>query len=170
MYTISKKTFRALVDGYWRATTEVLAKHRRALLILGTFHFLRHFDLPPGRKHFDIGEQVREAGANSFLIVFGTNTTVGPDEMDQRFDSWPAPVIVPLGSDWVGELPAIPVVTEGLGPSIPTLKLKDVADALLYLGPRNSLVTVRMSRAEFESKPYGKELERRKTIQMTLEK
>jgi hypothetical protein len=90
--------------------------------------------------------------------------------MDQRFDSWPAAIIVPLGSDWVGELPAIPVVTEAHGPSIPTLKLKDVADALLYLGPRNSLVTVRMSRAEFESKPYGKELERRKTIQMTLEK
>jgi hypothetical protein len=67
-----KKTFRALVDGYWRATTEVLAKHRRALLILGTFHFLRHFDLPPGGKHFDIEKQVREAGANSFLIVFGT--------------------------------------------------------------------------------------------------
>jgi hypothetical protein len=109
------------VDGYWRATTEVLAKHRRALLILGTFHFLRHFDSPPGRKHFDIEQQLRETGANSFLIVFGTNTTVGPDEMDQRFDSWPAPVIVPLGSDWVGELPAIPVVTEGHGLSIPTL-------------------------------------------------
>jgi hypothetical protein len=55
-------------------------------------------------------------------------------------------------------------------PSLPTLKLKDAADVLLYLGPRNSLVTVQMSPAELEGTPYGKEIERRKNIQMTLEK
>jgi len=70
----------------------------------------------------------------------------------------------------VRELPAIPVVTEGHGPSLPTLKLKDAADALLYLGPRNSLVTVQMSPAELEGTPYGKEIERGKDIQMKLEK
>jgi hypothetical protein len=109
--------------------SEVLAKHHRALLIMGTIHFLRHFDLMPSRKQFDIEQQLRAAGANPYLLVTGT---IGqPSEVDHRFDSWPSPGIVSLANNWVGDLPAIPVVTEGHGPPLPTLKLKDVADALL---------------------------------------
>jgi hypothetical protein len=149
---------------------EVLAKHHRALLIMGAFHFLRHFDLLPSRKQFDIEQELRVAGANPYLIVLGTNTTGVPQELDHRFDSWTAPVIVPLTGNWVGDLPAIPVVTEGHGPPLPTPKLKDAADALLYLGPRDSLVTIQMTPAELEGTPYGRELERRAKLQMSLEK
>jgi hypothetical protein len=149
--------------------SEVLAKRHRALLIMGAFHFLRHFDLMPARKQFDIEQELRAAGANPYLIVFGTNTTGKPDDLDHRFDSWPVPVIVSLAGNWVGELPAIPVVTEGHGPPLP-LKLKDAADALLYLGPPSSLSTVQMSPSEIEGTPYGKELERREAIQLTLER
>ncbi|MEA2260475.1 MAG: hypothetical protein QOH35_43 [Acidobacteriaceae bacterium] len=148
--------------------SEVIAKHHRALLIMGAFHFLRHFDMNPGRKQFDIEQQIRTAGANPYLIVTGTNTT-GSARLDQRFDSWPNPVIVALQDNWVGELPAIPVVTEGHGPAL-ALKLKDAADALLYLGPKDSLITVQMSPVELEGTPYGKELERREKLQMSLEK
>jgi hypothetical protein len=38
------------------------------------------------------------------------------------------------------------------------------------LGPKDSLVTVRMSPAEIEGTSYGKELERREKLQMSLEK
>ena len=150
--------------------SEVIAKHHRALLIMGAGHFLRHFDMMPGRKDFDIEQQLRAAGANPYLIVSGTNTTGISNELKVRFDSWPTPVIVSLADNWVSELPAIPVVTDGRGPSLPTLKLKDAADALLYLGPRNSLVTVQIPPAELEGTPYGKELGRRARIQMTLER
>lgn len=148
---------------------EVLAKHHRALLIMGTFHFVRHFDLMPSRKSFDIEQQLRAAGANPFLVVFGTNTPGGPDALDHRFDAWPTPVIVSLANNWVGELAAIPVVTEGHGPPNLPLKLKDAADALLYVGPRDSLVTVGMTPAELEGTPYGKEIARRMKLQMAAE-
>jgi hypothetical protein len=150
--------------------TEVIAKHRRALLIMGTFHFLRGFDLMPARKQFDIEQQIRDAGANPYLIVFGTNTVGRAGELDHRFDSWRIPSIVPLADNWVGDLPAIPVVTEGHGPALPSLKLKDAADALLYLGPPTSLETVQMSPSELVGTSYGKEIERREKLQMALEK
>lgn len=147
--------------------SEVLARHHRALLIMGAFHFLRHFF---ARKNFGIEQELQVAGANTYLIVSGTNTIGRSDEVDHRFDSWRNPVIVSLANNWVGELPAIPVITEGQGPPLASLKLKDAADALLYLGPLNSLVTIRMPPAELEGTPYGKELERRTKMQMALEK
>jgi hypothetical protein len=150
---------------------EVVAKRRRALLIMGTGHFMRHFDVVmASRKQFDIEQQLRSAGANPYLIVVGTNTTGGANEVDHRFDPWPAPIIVSLANNWVGDLPAVPVVMAGRGPSLPGLKLSDAADALLYLGPQNSLATVPMPRSELEGTPYGKEIARRMTLQMTLER
>jgi hypothetical protein len=148
--------------------TGVLAKHHHALLIMGTGHFLRRFDMMPGRKEFDIEQQLRSAGANPYLIVSGTNTT-GSSEQDARFTSWPSPVIVSLANNWVGGLPAVPVVTGGHGPPLPGLKLRDAADALLYLGPRDSLSSVEMSPAELAGTPYAKEIARREKLQMELE-
>lgn len=146
--------------------SEVIVRHHHALLIMGAFHFLRRLDMP-ARKQFDIEEQLRAAGSNPYLIVTGTNTT-GSASSDQKFNSWPSLVIAPLNDNSVGELPAIPIATGGHGPTL-ALKLKEAADALLYLGPKDSLVTVRMLPAELEGTPYGKELERRVKLQMSLE-
>lgn len=150
---------------------EVLAKHHRALLIMGWGHFLR--GLPAGQKTPSIEQQLRSAGAKTYVIVAGTNTTGGYDDVDHRFDSWSPPAIAPLDEGWVGELPAMPVLSGGtssLGPIMrnsgpATSRLKDVADALLYLGPRDSLTEAFMPRAELVGTPYGKEMERRLTIE-----
>ncbi len=78
----------------------------------------------------------------------------------------------------MGELPADPVVHGGepqsatvvLAPGVPPLppppteKLKDAMDALLYLGPRDSLVAVNAPTAELVGTPYAKEIERRLTL------
>lgn len=154
---------------------EVLAKHHRALLIMGSFHFLH--DLPKGQKpSVSVEEELRRAGANTYLIVFGTNATGGYDDLDHRFDSWPVPVIVSLADNWVGELPTMPTINGGVVPT-PTavtpganpvaasaMKLKDSADALLYLGPRDSLIAVGTPRAVADT-PYSKEVTRRLTIE-----
>jgi len=155
---------------------EVLAKHHRALLIMGWGHFLR------GQGPTYVEPHLQQAGAKTYLIVFGTNAVGDYDDLDHRFDSWPKPVIVSLAGNWVGELPAMPVVSGGEGgpvffghgpgsdnntsqtPPAP-LKLKDAADALLYLGPRDSLTRVSMTRAELDGTPYGKEVQRRLTIE-----
>jgi hypothetical protein len=154
---------------------EVLAKHHCALLIMGWGHLVR---VLPAPRTFSIEQELQAAGAKTYLIVVGTNTPGGYDDLDHRFDSWPTPVIVSLGGNWVGELPAMSMLSGGgaegyqwmigSGPSSaasasppPPVKLKEVADALLYLGPRDSLTSIEMTRAELGGTPYGKEIERR---------
>jgi len=148
---------------------EVIAKHHRAFLIAGSNHFMR------GQEEHDkwgnpgyIEPELRRAGAKIFLILVGTNTVKGYDDLDHRFDSWPAPSIALLSGSWVGELPVMPVITGGTAEIQPSmklsLKLKDAADALLYLGSRDSLIAVDSAREEVDGTPYGKELLRRMTI------
>lgn len=156
---------------------EVLAKHHRALLIMGWGHFLRR---PAAEQRSpSIEQQLRLAGASTYLVVAGTNTNGGYDDIDHRFDAWTAPVMVPLADGWTGELPAMPVLSGGTVPlrfsgpnsaapgagSPPPVKLKDAADALLYLGPRDSLIAMHMTLAELDATPYGKEIARRLTIE-----
>ena len=56
-------------------------------------------------------EELRAAGADPYLVVFGTNVIDNRGDVDKRFDLWSAPVIVPLSGNWVGALPAQPVIT-----------------------------------------------------------
>jgi len=148
---------------------EVLAKHHRAFLIAGSTHFIRGLGHPKRHNGLSnpgyIEPELRGAGAKTFLILAGTNAVKGYDDLDHRFDSWPAPSIVLVNRNWVGELLAIPVISGGTqGIALP-LKLKDAADALLYLGPRDSLIEVEAPREEVDGTPYGKEILRRMTIQ-----
>ncbi len=137
---------------------EVLAKHHLAFLIAGSAHFLRE----QGNGYIE--PELRRSGAKTFLILAGTNAVKGYDDLDRRFDSWPAPSIVLVNGNWVGELLAIPVISGGTEGIDYRLKLKDAADALLYLGPRDSLIAVDAVRKEVDGTPYGKELLRRMTI------
>jgi hypothetical protein len=113
----------------------------------------------------EIERDLRAAGANIYFIVFGTNAVSGYDDLDKRFEAWPVPAIVDLRDNWVGDLPAMPVLLGGTAPAMP-LKLCDVADALLYVAPRDTLTQVFMPRSELEGTAYGKELDRRMTIQL----
>src|SRR5580704_7128616 len=137
---------------------EVLAKHHRAFLIAGSAHFLRE----QGDGYIE--PELRRAGARTFVILAGTNAVKGYDDLDHRFDSWPAPSIALVNGNWVGELAAISVISGGTEEIRPPVKLKDAGDALLYLGPRDSLILVRAPRDEVDGTPYGKELLRRMTL------
>jgi hypothetical protein len=158
----------------------VLAKRHHALLIMGAGHFLRGHDqalqfelaaqqhrvVSIDRAHLgpgNIERDLRAAGAKPYLVVFGTNTIDNRGDVDKRFDSWPAPVIVPLSGDWVGALPAQPVISGGHAPAIP-LTLADQADALLYVAPCSALQTAYLSKADVDGTPYGQEMIRRDII------
>src|SRR5258708_18258564 len=72
---------------------------------------------------------------------------------------------MPLKGTGVGDRPAMPVLSGGGTPAGPNpIKLQDVADALLYLGPRDTLTSVNMSRADLDGAPYGREIARRLEI------
>jgi hypothetical protein len=137
---------------------EVLAKYDRALLIMGAGHFLRRSG--PGL----VERELRSAGADPYLVVFGANAVDGFDNLDQRFNAWPRPAIVPLAGNWVGELSASSVTTGGVAPATP-LKLADAADALLYVAPRDSLTQLNMTRTQLGGTAYEKELNRRMMLQ-----
>lgn len=157
--------------------TEVLAKHRRALLIMGAGHFLRgheealryelamqqHRDAQLDKAHLRFGsieKELRAADAHPYLVVFGTNVVDNRGDEDRRFDAWPAPVIAPLSGSWVGALPAQPVISGGRAPAIP-LTLSDQADALLYVAPCRALRTLYLSHAELDGTAYEREVIRR---------
>ena len=111
-----------------------------------------------------IEPELRRAGVKTFVILAGSNAVRGYDDLDHRFDSWPAPSIALLNGSWVGELSAMPVITGGTGEIQPPVKLKNAADALLYLGPRDRLIGVSAARAEVDGTAYEKELLRRMTV------
>jgi hypothetical protein len=161
--------------------TEVLAKHHRALLIMGAGHFLRGHDqqlqsMLAAQQHrnlqFDkarpgpgyIERELLAAGANPYLVVFGTNVIDNHGNVDKRFDAWPVPVIASLAGNWIGALPAQPVISGGhAAPAIP-LTLADQADALLYVAPCSALQTVHLSHAELDGTAYEQEMIRRDKI------
>jgi hypothetical protein len=163
--------------------TEVLAKHHHALLIMGAGHFLRgheealqyelaaeqHRDLPRlDRIKLHLGyieREIRAAGADPYLVVFGTNAVDNHGDVDRRFDSLPAPALVPLFGNWVGSLPAQPVISGGHAPAIP-LTLADQADALLYVAPCSALRTLYLSPADLDGTAYGQEMTRRDIIEV----
>jgi hypothetical protein len=138
---------------------EVLKKNHRALLIMGAGHFRRL------NGQGLVEREIRATGANPYLVVFGANVVGGYDDLDRRFDAWPLPAIVSLSGNWVGDLPALPVLTGGGVPAT-ALKLADAADALFYAGPRDALTQLRMPRSELDGTPYGREIARRLAIQM----
>jgi hypothetical protein len=147
-----------LANQSFSTDTEVIAKKHRALLLAGGSHFRRRDG--PGY----IETEIRAAGGNPFVVTFGTNAVGSYDDLDKRFESWPKPAIVLLANNWVGELPAMPVLFGGTEPPTP-LKLRQVADALLYIGPRDSLRHVFMTRAELDGTAYGNEIARRTKIE-----
>jgi hypothetical protein len=138
---------------------EVLAKGHRALLIMGAGHF-RRFNVPGM-----IERTIRAAGVDPYLVVFGTNVVGGYDDVDPRFDSWKTPAIVSLAGNWVGDLPAMPVLT--CGAAAPNgLKMSAAADAMFYAGPRDTLTQVNVPAEELENTEYGREVNRRLMIEM----
>ena len=66
----------------------------------------------------------------------------------------------------MGQLAAMAVLSGGTMPSPPgeNLRLQDAADALLYLGPRDSLTQIHATRTEVQGTAYGKEIDRRLRI------
>jgi hypothetical protein len=130
---------------------EVLAKHRRALLIFGAYHIFR---IPLGESVVHLLETT--SAAKVFSIGTPISAPSAPDLRDVQTTtaSWPVPSLTVLAGTLLGlkELmfyyPPPLVLREGRGiPEVPTqwrgLRLQDQVDALLYLGLPASM---RMSR------------------------
>jgi hypothetical protein len=144
-------------------TREVIRKHRRALVVMGMAHLLR---TPKGPATLE--RRLRAAGASTYLIITGTNS-VGQspedfDHVDERFKSLPHPAVLPLQGNWIGRLPALPVTTGGTALSPDATTLGQGGDALLYLGPRDTLVAINTTASDLMGTAYGREVTRRLNV------
>ena len=132
-------------------SNEVLAKDRRALVVLGSNHLMRTGTRDDGPN---TTTRVEARYPGSMYVVWLYNARPGGPDADARMtrEGWSAPSIIPLRGNWAGDIPAA------------AHRFDEAADALLYLGPSSSLETVAARRESFDLS-YRHELDRRSWIE-----
>lgn len=153
---------------------EVLAKGRKALLIMGSGHLYRN------RRYHDlevvntnVQKLIEQTHPGEMFIVmlhvgFGDKDT----SLEQRLGSWPRPSLALLGGTWLGSLEPASFLSQKrvnrvMHDAYPGTNLQDLADAYLYLGPRNSLTRSQPSPNMYRKDPaYLRELQRRRELEV----
>jgi hypothetical protein len=115
---------------------EVLAKHRRALMIFGVLHLMHGGGSAVGRTE-------RAGYANSTFVVmahngFGNGSPLRRfnEELERRLAAWPVPSLVLLKGTWLDDLPwAYYFPGEDRD-----IRLSAAVNAYLYLGPGDLLL------------------------------
>jgi hypothetical protein len=164
---------------------EVLSKHRRALMLFGTFHLFHRGTTP---RTFPTAVELYEKDYPGVTMViadhegFGNWTALAKynDEFEARMASWPVPTLIQnLQGTWLADLldmtyspgaiqvrlieppggkqeqRILPIVLSGFSKMV---------DAYLYLGPRDlQLSEPRPAEISFD-KDYMTELQRRATL------
>lgn len=113
---------------------EVLARHRKALVLFGTFHLMH------GQGNNAVSAYEKDYPHVTFVISdLGNYDT-------SRFVAWPNPSLVPIEGTWLGALSPSDIWTPGVRiidckanigfPPELQKPVEDVIDAFLYLGPR----------------------------------
>lgn len=152
---------------------QVLAKGQTALLLIGAGHVLRHSPTYAGvatEETPTVTNLVESRYPGSMYVVipyedFGGRTK----ELEARLGDWPKPGLCNLRGSWVGAIDASLIYTGkmlrvGMDPTHPAaaypgLKLQDLADGFLYVGPIASIQ--RVTGQPERNTPYAAELERR---------
>jgi len=166
---------------------EVLSKHRKALMLFGTAHLFHE-------EHTAVGLYEKDYPGLTLVVAdhtgFGNWSPLEKynDQFEARMASWPAPALVQeLKGTWLadlldvtffagtivfgptdsGKLPSGPVKAKGTFSELPDLKefkFSKMADAYLYLGPRDLLLNEPTPSEVVLDKDYMAELERRAAI------
>ena len=149
---------------------EVLSKHRKALMLMGTFHLLH----ATGASAVSLYER-KYPNATVVVSDLGAFDTGLPDFSRSPFAAWPIPALARVRGTWLGKL--------GLGKflSPPFLidpdcnvhnefprslqkPVEDLFDAILYLGPQDLLLWEKVPADIALDADYMKERRRRQTL------
>jgi len=157
-------------DAHFAQVTErhVLARGRRALLVAGVGHFCRRSDSPA--EEGNAVQRLEHAYPGTTYVV--VPHFVFPDvlaarrpdvhALESRLASWHAPALAPVAGTWLGQADALLYFSDAarvinpdgsttltpvpyLGPDgqvVDKIRLDDMVDALLYLGPQDSLTLI----------------------------
>jgi hypothetical protein len=149
---------------------EVLAKHRKALMLFGTFHLMH------GVQHSAVSLYEKDYPNLTFVITDLTTFAGGrADSSGNPFASWQVPSLARIRGTWLGAmdlarfLPAPTLIDmqcqvhrefpkELRGP------MEDLVDAVLYLGPPALGLKEQMPAAIALDFDYRKELARRASL------
>ncbi len=163
-------------ETYYAATVEreVLAKHRRALLIVGGDHLRRGCHTNPGELSPPKNPNQPTAGSilaarhpGSLYVIepfMAVNSDIQslpagiPERMTQTMTAWAAPSIAALANTWLGPQP-MPFRAFD-----PHSTFQQEADAVLWLGSDQALRCSRANPALYESGAYAEELRRRSEL------
>ena len=141
---------------------EVMAKGRKALLIIGAAHLVRRLD-----KNNVTGRIESLRPQSMFIIVPHGGFWERNDELEPRLTSWKVGSLALLKGTWLGSLhPRLrwPQMKDAkLIDSKAEPRFEDVADAWLYVGPRD-LLTEAMPFPGIYRDEYWNELNRRHLI------
>jgi hypothetical protein len=155
---------------------QVLARHRKALLVIGAGHVLKRpiswaaAPQPPAPTVTMLIES--KYPHSTYVIVPHDDFGDRNSELEPRLAKWPTPSLARLRGSWLGELDAAVIFRGkirrvGSDPSktedpFPGMKLQDIADGYLYLGPIASIREVEFPRET--GTPYAQELDRRRRL------
>jgi hypothetical protein len=135
---------------------EVLSKHRRALMLFGTFHLFHSNNTAP--IGLESAVQHYERNYPGVTLVIGTamvfdNSTIPSvgTELETRMASWPVPSLVQnIQGTWLGDADKY--------------YFSKMVDAYLYLGPVDFILAEPRPAEIFLNKDYMAELRRRAAI------
>lgn len=144
---------------------EVLAKHRKALMLMGTYHLMHGVGAGPMYE----SKYPNSTFVISELGTFGTNLT---DLSNSPFAAWPIPALARIKGNWLGKLdlskfqPPPMTVDQDCNPHTdftgPLRKpVEELFDAVLYLGPQDLRLWEKIPADIVLDTDYMKELSRR---------
>ena len=135
---------------------DVLLRNRRGLLIFGSGHVENEgaYEEAESRSAAQPcrAASIRALGQTLFVLADPMNITFG-----NRTIGWRPPLLVKLKGTFAGQW--------HVGPPDDTLRLEELADEFLYLGPTPSMTISRPNDAIYQDAAYMRELLRRDKIQ-----
>jgi hypothetical protein len=123
---------------------EVLAKHRKALMLFGIVHLMHGVSVPPPGNAVTIYE--KNYPHATFVINDLADDFNLPSSAASRFANWSVPSLAPAKGSWLGAIDIGHVfpVPFSLGPDCQPVydfpqekSMGDLVDAFLYLGPND---------------------------------
>ncbi len=154
---------------------EVLSKHRKALMLFGTFHLFH------GMQRSAVATYEKDYPNVTYIIAdydgFGRGVPSAAkynDALEERIASWPVPSLVDLKGTWLADMDFAyfftPIlmrtpngeVHAGFPPGISSIS--KAVDGFLYLGPSRLLLGEHMPASTYMDQDYIAELRRRAAI------
>lgn len=138
---------------------QVLARHRRALLLYADGHFFRQGEVTvpdwmvvKTRPEEPLVSQIEKTNPGAVFVI-GTPTNADLSKIQPDIAGWPKPSIALLKGTTLGAAPFAPLY-ELTGSEFNSVRLEDQFDALLYLGPPSSITQSQLSKDRCSDKHY----------------